>query len=130
MAADPNDWNKRLAALQNKKDPDSIKVDDLNNRLGALKAAQKKDVNPNATNNELWDRLNNLDSSAQINPYNQTGVHYQNKQFQKNSKLAEHQTDALLNQIGDELNLDKSAPKGIHSFIHSISTQFCLSLLQ
>ena len=120
MANDPNDWNKRLAALQNKQDPNSIDQNDLNNRLGALQAYQKKDVNPNATTDDLWNRLNKLDTNNvnnDINPYNQTGIQYKNKQSLQNSKLAEHQADALLGQIGDELNLEKSAPKGMESEI-------------
>eukprot|EP01084_Bolivina_argentea_P097386 175065_1 len=110
MADDPNDWNKRLKALQNKGNPENINPNDLNNRLNNLQQYQKKDINPNATNDDLWNRLNNLDAlnvNNDINPY-QPAIQNKNKKAVQNSKLAEHKTDSLLNRMADEINLEKT----------------------
>ena len=112
MADDLSDWNKRLKALQNKPDPSSINQNDLNDRLSKLTAYQKKDIDPNATDNDLWNRLNKLDElnvNNDINPY-QPSIQNKNKQKVQNSKFSEHQTDALLNQMADEINLERTLP--------------------
>eukprot|EP01083_Nonionella_stella_P006054 17515_1 len=110
MATDPNDWNQRLNALQNKSGGDNINRGDLDNRLANLQQYQKKDVDPNATDNDLWNRLNHLDATNannDMNPY-QPSIQNKNKKAVQNSKLSEHQTDALLNRMADEINLEKT----------------------
>jgi len=107
MADDLNDLNKRLQALQNKGNTKPISNESLNSRLSDLQAYQRKDVDPNATDDDLWSRLNQLDAENANNGLKPYSAASQPKHKSK-SHLGEYQTDALLNRIGNELNLQSA----------------------
>ena len=100
----------------------------MNQRLHGLQSFQKRDVDPNATENELWQRFNNLEAenvNNDLNPYK--APLQSNQPGSANANLPEHQADALLNQMADQVYLEKaSRAEGVHHSISAFRRQFTL----
>ena len=113
MAHDDDDLAKRLQALQSSETGAAdFNEKDLNQRLEGLQSFQKQDVDPHATTDDLWNRFNQIQADNVHNDFNPYKAPLQMKQpgaAKTHSKLAEHQTDALLNQMADEVYLEKSS---------------------